>query len=425
MQSVLEMAGYASVAAAFLYAFAGSARALGEWRRSIRQGREEQALFRKHAKAVLQAAIVHREREHHTWNGDRKFTIVKKVHESANKDICSFYLKPHDGRPIPPFEPGQFLTFRLRIRNQPKDVVRCYSLSDSPLHRDHYRVSIKRIPPPPDGDDVPAGLASSFFHDHLDEGDILDVAAPNGKFFLKQDSMRPVVLIGGGIGLTPALSMFDTLALSGSKREVWFFYGAINSEHAVMTDHLRAVEKEHGNMHVVICYSDATEECRKGYDYDYHEHVSVDLFKRLLDSNNYEFYVCGPPPMMSAITSQLEDWGVPASDVYFEAFGPASVKKVGAPAASEEKTQAIGARITLASSGKTLEWADNADSILQLALDNDVDIPFGCGAGSCGTCATAIKSGKVSYLFEPASAPDGGTCLVCICVPDGDLVLDA
>ena len=423
MQSMLELAGYATVAAALLYAFFGSARAYGEWRQSVRQGLEEQEFFRKRSKTILQAAIGHREREHHTWNGDRKFTVDKKFHESANKDICSFYLKPHDGKPIPPFEPGQFLTFRLRIKDQQKDVIRCYSLSDSPLHRAYYRVSIKRVPPPRDRDDVPPGLSSNYFHDHLNEGDILDVAAPNGKFYLKQDSMRPVVLIGGGIGLTPTLSMFNTLALAESKREVWFFYGVINSQDAAMTDHLRAIEKEHDNLHVVICYSNATEECRKGYDYDYEEHVSVDLFKRLLESNNYEFYICGPPPMMSAITSQLEDWGVPESDVHFEAFGPATVKK--APAASEEKAQAVGAKVTLASSGKTLEWTDDADSILQLASDNGVDIPFGCGAGNCGTCVTAIKSGKVSYLSEPASTPEEGTCLVCISAPDGDLVLDA
>ncbi len=423
MQAVLELAGYATLLAAFTYAFIGGVRSLSEWRHSTRLGLEELDFFRRRSKIVLQAAIVQRAREEHKWNGYRKFTISKKNPESANKDICSFYLTAHDGKPIPPFEPGQFLTFRLRIKDQPSEIVRCYSLSDSPLERDFYRVSIKRVPPPRDRDDLPPGLSSNYFHDHLNEGDILDVGAPSGKFYLNMESDRPVVLIGGGVGLTPVLSMINTLAKSDSKREVWFFYGVINSLDAAMTEHLRNIEKEHENIHVIICYSNATEACRKGYHYDYTEHVSVDLFKRLLDSPNYEFYICGPPPMMSAITAGLKQWGVPDKDVHFEAFGPATVKK--SPAAAEEKAEAVGTKITLAASGKVVEWTGDTDSILELAKNNDVDIPFGCGAGSCGTCVTAIKKGKVKYLSDPASPPEEGTCLVCIAVPDGDLVLDA
>jgi uncharacterized protein len=116
---------------------------------------------------------IERERSEASWNGFRKFRIVGKKCESA--DICSFYLAPHDGKPLPTFQPGQYLTFQVRLPNQAKPIIRRYSLSDRPGVPDRYRVSIKR---------VPSGLASNRFHDHLKVGDIVDVKAPAGQFCL-------------------------------------------------------------------------------------------------------------------------------------------------------------------------------------------------------------------------------------------------
>ena len=76
------------------------------------------------------------------WNGIRKFTVVKKVPEC--EDVNAFYLKPHDGRPLPQFKPGQYLTFQLDLPGRDKPLIRCYSLSDSPHQKDYYRVTIKK-----------------------------------------------------------------------------------------------------------------------------------------------------------------------------------------------------------------------------------------------------------------------------------------
>lgn len=416
MQSILEFAGYATIAGALLHASFASLRALDRWRREARAGQAEQELFRKQAKETLHIARVNRVREQTTWNGYRKFFIDQKVPEPGG--VCSFYLKPHDHRLIPPFEPGQFLTFRLKIPGQVKPVIRCYSLSDSPLERDHYRVSIKKVPPPPGRPGLPPGLSSTFFHDHLSVGDVVDVAAPNGHFFMNTKSERPIVLIGGGVGLTPVLSMLNTIALSESKRETWFFYGVHDKAGHIMADHLRSLAEKHDNINLVVCYSQPTEDCVQGVDYQVHGFVSVDLFKSLLPSNNYEFYVCGPPPMMASITSGLEEWGVPENDINFEAFGPATVKKT--PVA-EHADAVLGATVTFDTSGKSVAWSSDGASILELAEQNGIDIDSGCRAGNCGTCVTAIKSGKVKYLSEPGSPQEEGTCLVCIAVPDGDV----
>ena len=99
------------------------------------------------------------------WGGFREFLVKRRGLEDDIRSVCSFYLVPADGQPLPVFKPGQFLTFRLQledpVRNESKSVVRCYSLSDRP-NPDYYRVSIKRAPPPAESPDVPAGLSSNF-----------------------------------------------------------------------------------------------------------------------------------------------------------------------------------------------------------------------------------------------------------------------
>ncbi|MGB1110510.1 MAG: hypothetical protein ACPG4N_09150, partial [Gammaproteobacteria bacterium] len=95
------------------------------------------------------------------WSGIRKFVVRNKVLEADG--VCSFYLTPHDGRPLPPFLPGQYLTFQLDIPGDRKPLTRCYSLSDAPINADYYRVSIKRVPPPRDKPELPSGKSSSFF----------------------------------------------------------------------------------------------------------------------------------------------------------------------------------------------------------------------------------------------------------------------
>src|ERR1700722_102685 len=158
------------------------------------------------------------------WNGLRKFSVTQKVMECA--DTFSFYLEPHDGKSLPTFKPGQYLTFQLNIPGLGKPVVRCYSLSDCARPK-HYRVTIKRSPPP-EGGTHPPGVGSSFFCDRVKVGDILDVKAPNGHFHLDLAQERPVVLISGGVGVTPMIAMANALSEARSNREIWFFHGARN-----------------------------------------------------------------------------------------------------------------------------------------------------------------------------------------------------
>jgi ferredoxin-NADP reductase len=361
------------------------------------------------------------------WNGWRKFEVFKRGPEPG--DVCSFYLRPHDGKPLPGFKPGQYLTFQLNIPGKDKPVVRCYSLSDGP-RPDYYRVSIKRCPAPKGKPEIPPGLSSNFFHDSVKEGDILDVRAPGGHFYLDTAANTPVVLIGGGIGITPVLSMLNTLVADGTlKRQVHFFLGVRSSKDHPMKAHLEELKRLHDKLTLHICYSGPEKDDVKDRDYQHAERVSIDLFKRVLPSNNFDFYLCGPPPMMESIVPGLEAWGVPDERVHFEAFGPASVKKVKKEeppvGAASATPAAAGLEVVFAKTGRTCTWNPEMGTLLEFGEKNGITMDFGCRAGNCGTCITAIKEGDVHYANPPGAAPEKGSCLTCVAVPKTRIVLDA
>lgn len=357
-----------------------------------------------------------------SWSGNRKFEVVRKEAECIDESICSFYLKPHDGKQIPNFEPGQYLTFELKVPNETANVTRCYSLSDA-FNEDLYRVSIKKVPAPPDQPEVPAGVASHHFHQQINVGDILDVRAPSGKFYLDMSSDRPIVLIGGGVGITPVLSMLNSIRVAGGDREVWFFLGTVDGDSHPMRAELMAAREELSNLNLVVCYSRPKENDEIGIDYDQEARVSVDLFKRLLPSNNYQFLMCGPPRMMEDLIADLKAWGVPNEDILRESFGPASGRK---SQVIELNADASGPLVTFKKSGKTANWDPQFDNLVKFAEANGCDIPYACLAGNCGTCVTTLIEGEVSYSDgETDFEAESGTFLACSCVPNGEVVIDA
>jgi uncharacterized protein len=380
---------------------------------------------------LLQAKVAHlaaelnfiQERRKQAWYGFRKLVVKDKIKECDG--VYSYELFAHDGKPLPPFLPGQYLTFELNIPGVNKPVVRCYSISSSAHLPQHYRVSIKKLMPTKETPDVPPGLVSNYFSSLVKPGSVLNVKSPSGGFFLPLTSLSAAVFIAGGIGVTPLLSMLQTIIDSGSQREVWFFYGAHNCNSVVRKEYLKKIAAEHKNIHLHICCPHVSEQDVAGEDYHHAERVSIDLLKRTLPSNNFEFYVCGPGAMMQQTIEDLENWGVPASRLHFEAFGHATVQRVTheKPEAADADAEAI--EVTFARSGKKLAWNPSAESLLDFAEANGVNIESGCRAGNCGTCVTPLRSGKVTYLNRPGARTDEGNCLVCIAIPKTSISLNA
>lgn len=361
------------------------------------------------------------------WEGFREFRVERRRVEDDSGAVCSFYLVPADGRPLPAFRPGQYLTFRLRVSDsvthEAQTVVRCYSLSDRP-RPDHYRISIKRVPPPPGRPDLPPGVGSNFFHDQARVGTRLWVKAPAGQFYLREETL-PVVLVGGGIGITPMLSMLNALLESGDPREVWLFYGVRNGAEQVMKAQLRTLAERYSQFHLHLCYSDPRPGDVEGRDYQHRGRVDIALLRATLKLRRYQFYVCGPRPLMETLVPALEDWGVASTDIHYESFGPATLVRQDQPAAPVDDARAREITVGFSRSGKRLRWDPAAESLLAFAEANGIAVDSGCRAGSCGSCQTPVDAGEVVYLQQPDAEIDPGNCLLCIGVPNGDLTLRA
>jgi ferredoxin-NADP reductase/MOSC domain-containing protein YiiM len=356
------------------------------------------------------------------WKGFRNFIVDKKVSESQT--ITSFYLVPEDGEPLPVYMPGQFLTFRLSIPGHPKPVIRTYSLSECPCHAEYYRVTIKREPPPKD----PAIISgSNYFHNLVELGTRLQVAASRGDFFLNPQEETPVVLLSGGVGLTPMISMLNAIVDSGKNRPAWFIHGTRNGVHHAMCKHMRRAAAANDNIIVHIRYSQPRPEDVKGRDYDSTGHVNVDLLKELLLKKDMDFYLCGPPPFMNSMMKELWQWGVPESRIRFELFGSAALLQEGTRARRRKKKKAAEEKayqIIFSESGITAKWDPEYENLLEFAEEQGVFPDFSCRSGICHTCQYELKKGNVGYTFEPLDPPYPGQVLLCCARPRSNLVID-
>ena len=351
------------------------------------------------------------------FRGWRKFRVARKVFENA--DITSIYLEPVNRRRLKPFKPGQYLTYEFHVPGRADPVIRSYSLSDAPVPH-HYRASIKRIPRPRDHPDYPPGLSSNFVRDQLMQGDVIRVQAPAGTFTLTPVGQNPVVLLGSGIGVTPVLCMLKTLAAHKSRREIWFFYGTRNSSEDALRGEMEAAAAVLPRARLLVCHSNPTSDEVQGSDHHVAERISVDLLKRTLPHNRYDFYFCGPGPMMESCYDGLIAWGVSESHLHFEAFGPSSLKNKTLP-----KGVASSAKIVFRKSKKTLQWDGTKPSLLVFAESQGLHLKCGCRAGACGTCKVKLCKGEVVYSSPPAADPGSGRCLTCVGLPKGDLEIDA
>ena len=359
--------------------------------------------------------------------GFRDFIVDRKEPESET--ITSFYLLPEDGVALPEYQPGQFLTFELDIPGNKLPVIRTYSLSERP-NSEFYRVSIKREPAPPDQPDLPPGLSSNYFHDGVEVGTKLRVGAPRGKFHLDQESERAIVLLSGGVGLTPMISMMNAIVGSGSGRPVWFIHGVRNGREHAMGGHVRRIAEENDNIHVHIRYSDPDPDDVAGRDYDSPGRVDIPLLKQLLSFDDYDFYLCGPPPFMKSLYCGLASLSVPEARIHYEFFGPGSILQDDAePASQGEKPPAEeelvgGIQVAFARSGLTVGWDPACDSILDLAESQGLNPDYSCRSGICNTCISQLTEGEVEYLEEPLDEPDRGHVLICCARPKTSLVIE-
>lgn len=252
------------------------------------------------------------------WNGYRTFLVDRKTPESDI--VTSFYLRPADGGALPAFKPGQYVTVKIDHPTTPTSP-RNYSLSDRP-GVGHYRISVKREPSLIPG--APAGLISNYLHDEVHVGDTLQLGPPCGEFVLEpeQVGVRPIVLIAGGIGVTPLLSMLKSVVHHEAKTPVYFIHCARNGSQHALAAEIIAIAEKHPHVRTHFRYDSPTAEDLRHGRCDSTGFLDVDLLRELLPSRDADFYFCGPKPFMTGLYNGLKSWGVEESQIRFEFFGP-------------------------------------------------------------------------------------------------------
>lgn len=252
------------------------------------------------------------------WEGFKPFRIQRKERESSN--ITSFYLSAVDGTPLPDFRPGQYITVRVPAA-EGQTTMRNYSLSGSP-GKEWFRISVKREPAAEAG--APAGYVSNLLHDAKDVGDILDVAPPCGEFFLDTDenSARPLVLMAGGIGVTPIMSILQAALEAKPDRKIVFIHGSLNEEVHAFKKSVDALAQKHPSLRAHYRYSDPAKPGTSRSGNASTGFIDDALIGPLVSLPDADYYFCGPQPFMAGVYQALKKKGVPSGRVHFEFFGP-------------------------------------------------------------------------------------------------------
>ena len=243
------------------------------------------------------------------WRGARNFVVARKERESD--EITSFYFRPEDGGTLLDFAPGQYIVLRIVVDGE--EQRRQYSLSaplQQPGQPQQYRISVKR---------EAAGRVSRHLHDAIHEGSVVELFTPSGDFTL-QASSKPLVLIAGGVGITPLLTMLVAALPQG--RPIHFIHAARDASAQAFRADLEALASQHAQLKTFFCYEFA----REGVEAPHATGLlNRELLQRWLpDTADADVYFVGPKPFMKAVRGMLLELGLPESQCRYEFFGPAA-----------------------------------------------------------------------------------------------------
>lgn len=346
-----------------------------------------------------------------TW---QPMSIIKIVRESSV--ISSFYLKHANNRALLPFEAGQYLSIKLKPDDKEETLIRTYTVSSAP-HEAHYRISIKR---------EQEGTVSKFMHDKLKVGDVFYAKYPMGNFYIDTTETRPAVLIGGGVGITPMISMaqhvLNEAMRTRKSRPLFIFHSAKDTQKRAFQNEFKRIEQaSKSNIRYYSFLSQPNKGEQPGKDYNGSGRLDADVFRQVLQLDDYDFYLCGPSVFMQSIYDQLCSLGVNDKRIFAEAFGPASISRkiednttVNSPKLDFEAEETV---LKFTQSEFEQRWNKGDDVILDVAESHGLTPNFSCRNGICGACAVKVTSGNVTYRSEPSTPIPEGHVLICCAVP--------
>jgi anaerobic selenocysteine-containing dehydrogenase/ferredoxin-NADP reductase len=348
-----------------------------------------------------------------SWMGYRPFRVSEITTEADGVRGVTF--EPQDERELPDYLPGQHIEIKIAIGADV--VVRAYSLTGAARvsRRKQYSIAVRLEERREPNGETFAGRMSGYIGCQLKVGDLIELTAPSGKYVLPEVSQQPIILMAGGIGITPFMSLLESLS-DGNAMEIWLFYSNRNSRTHAFRSRIAFHAARLPGLKVSNHYTSPLSSDILGRDFDSRDRITAAVVPEDLIARRARVYMCGVSGMMKAFADGLIARSVPHFDIFQEMFtAPTS------PLADDGKTYSV----TFLRSHRTpIAWTSTKGPILSFAESEGLSLQSGCRVGECESCAVQIVSGCVRYL-NGVESDDPSVCLTCSAVPASDLVLDA
>jgi ferredoxin-NADP reductase len=345
------------------------------------------------------------------WRGQLRIGSI--VTETPS--VKTFRLLPASSDILMPFTfvPGQFLNVAFWIGGA--RMNRSYSISSSPTEREHVDLTVRR---------EPRGAVSRHIDDLLKVGEQIEVGGPVGRFTFTGTEANSIVLIAGGVGITPMMSITRYLTERVWPGEIFFFYVCRAPADFIFANELAALQRANLKLHIVVTMSGAVGPDWKGLRGRFTKSVFTQTVPNLASRR---IHLCGPPSMMDSTREILTELGVPADQVKTEAFGAVKPAPAAAGTTAMPAAPATGPLVTFSKNHKSSKIHVD-QTILELSEELDIGIEFSCRVGTCGVCKIKMTSGEVDMAVQDALDADDktkGIILACQAKPTVDVAVEA
>src|SRR6516165_10398961 len=329
--------------------------------------------------------------------------------EDVTHCVRTFRFRSPDGGKIPfDYLPGQFLTLHIAPHGIP--VKRSYTIASTPTWRDRIEITVKR---------EVRGLVSRWLHDELRVGEAIQIEAPNGTFIFTGEESHSVVLVGGGVGITPMMSVVRYLNETNWSGKVYLILGFRAPRDFIFRKELDELQARNANLNVIVTVSKPGNDPWSGHV----GRIDAALLASVVpDMAARRVHVCGPQQMMDATKAALRELGVPKEQVKTEAFGTVQRNPTARGGVSTE----IAGKVVFQASDTTAP-VPVGSTILDVADEVSVIIDNACRSGTCGSCRVKLLSGDVTMAMQDALTEkdkEDGYILTCQAKVRGDVKVD-
>lgn len=344
-----------------------------------------------------------------SWSGT---LLVSKIFDETPK-VKTFRLTDPAGGKLPfNYLPGQFIT--VTVVPNGVTVKRSYTIASSPTKRDYCEITVKH---------EEHGTVSHYLNNQVHEGELLQLTGPSGKFTFTEQEAESVVLIAGGVGVTPLMSVVRYLTDRSWKGEIYFFFACWSENDIIFREEIEYLQKRYPNLRVWIILEEPPEDSENAY---LAGRITKEILaERVPEIASRRVHICGPTPMIDAVKQMLDELEVPKGNVRTEIF----TAKPPAPKTSPLTPEEVGnaAVATFARSKKTAVLPPDK-TVLEASEDVGVNIDYSCRVGTCGICKTKLLSGKVTMDVEEALTDEdkaNNIILACQAKATEDVAVDA